>query len=164
MEEFTVRSMTRADIPAAAELERLCFSLPWSEAAFRSAMDSGVTLFMLLCRGGKTLGYAGVQLIDDQGYVTNIAVHPGSRRQGGGKALLRALLTLGQERRLSTLSLEVRASNLPAVALYTAAGFKEAGRRKGFYSRPTEDALIMTYYYSQQTTGKEGTAYENSGH
>lgn len=149
MTDYNIRFMTDGDIPAAAALERLCFSAPWSEASFHSAMKSGVTLFLALCREKNMIGYAGIQLIADQGYVTNIAVHPDSRRQGGGRALLHALLDLGRKRGLSTLSLEVRPSNLPAVSLYTAAGFIEAGRRKNFYSRPPEDGLILTYYYNE---------------
>lgn len=149
MTDWSIRPMTGDDIPAAAALERLCFSAPWSEASFRSAMNSGVALFLALCRKDQMTGYAGVQLVADEGYVTNIAVHPDSRRQGGGRALVHALLDLGRERGLATLSLEVRPSNLPAVALYTAAGFVEAGRRKNFYCHPTEDGLIYTYYYNK---------------
>ena len=156
MDILTVRSMDEADIPAAVRLEGLCFSEPWSESAFRSAFAGGITLFFAAEAAGKAVGYAGMQCILDEGFVTNIAVDPAFRRMGAGRALLTRLLETGREKGLATLSLEVRTSNLPALRLYEAAGFKQAGRRKNFYSRPTEDGLILTYYYKAPATDKEG--------
>ncbi len=147
MDRLTVRPMTEGDIPAAVRLEALCFSRPWSAAAFRSAFAGGLTLFLAAQTAGETVGYAGMQCVLDEGFVTNIAVDPAFRRRGAGRALLAGLLEAGRERGLSTLSLEVWPSNAPAAALYESAGFRLAGRRKNFYSRPAEDALILTYPY-----------------
>lgn len=150
-----IRPMAEADIPAAARLEAACFSTPWSEDAFRSAFAGGVTRFFAAEEAGRVVGYIGLQMIWDEGFVTNLAVWPGSRRQGIGRALLEAALEAGREAGLATLSLEVRPSNLPALSLYRQKGFQEAGRRKNFYSKPPEDGLIMTYTY---TNAKEASA------
>ena len=145
---IAVRPMNEADIPTALRLEEACFADPWSAASFRSAFSGGLTYFFADEMGQKFIGYAGVQLILDEGFVTNIAVDPAARRLGAGRALLNALLCLGREKRLATLSLEARPSNTPALRLYESAGFKEAGRRRGFYTHPAEDCLILTYYYN----------------
>ena len=79
----------------------------------------------------------------DEGQITNVAVHPDHRRHGYGAAIVRALLRHAKDEKLESVSLEVRASNTAAIELYKRAGFTEAGRRKGFYTKPTEDALVM---------------------
>lgn len=152
-----IRPMTQADISAAARLEAACFSTPWSEDAFRSAFAGGVTRFFASEEAGQVVGYIGLQIIWDEGFVTNLAVWPGSRRQGIGRALLEAALEAGREAGLATLSLEVRPSNLPALSLYRQKGFREAGFRKNFYSKPPEDGLIMTYTYIREGSARADT-------
>ena len=90
------------------------------------------------------LGYAGLQIVLDEGYVTNIAVTKTARGKGIGKALVEALVNLSKNKNLAFISLEVRESNLPAISLYKKFGFEDKGKRKAFYSNPTEDAIIMT--------------------
>ena len=92
---------------------------------------------------GGVLGYAGLQVVLDEGYIDNIAVEEAARRHGVGDALLDVFCRFGQAH-LSFLTLEVRASNAPAIALYRKHGFQEAGRRKNYYQQPREDAIIMT--------------------
>ena len=79
----------------------------------------------------------------DEGQITNIAVHPDHRGQGLGLAIVQALIKHAKAERLASITLEVRVSNTPAITLYKKVGFLEVGRRKGFYTKPTEDALIM---------------------
>ena len=132
-------------IPKVAALERACFPAdPWSEALFREALDNPAAAVLLAQgEGGSLLGYAVVSAVLDEGNLDNIAVAPDARRQGVADALLRALTGFGRER-LSVLMLEVRASNIPAIALYEKHGFAAVGRRKNYYDAPKEDAILMT--------------------
>ena len=113
---------------------------------------------LILFDYGNTLVYepafdreAGFRAVLDEGYISNIAVSPALRRQGIGAALLRAMLEEGVRRGLAFLTLEVRVGNAAARRLYRRAGFREAGIRPGYYEKPREDALLMTYYYDQGT-------------
>ena len=99
-------------------------------------------VFVLYEEDGIVKGYAGLQIVLDEGYITNVAVGPFFRRQGIASALMEELLKKLDT--LSFISLEVRESNLAAINLYTSLGFKEEGKRKNFYDAPKEDALIMT--------------------
>lgn len=92
---------------------------------------------------GEVLGYAGLHVVLDEGYIDNVAVRPSCRRQGIGDRLLDVFCRFGQAH-LAFLTLEVRPSNKAAVALYCKHGFQEAGRRKDYYQDPTEDALLLT--------------------
>lgn len=134
-------------IPAAAVLERLCFSDPWTPAAFAEELANPAAHFLAAEHDGALAGYAGMTWVLDEGYVDNIAVAAASRRRGVGRALLHALDAFAREKGLAFLSLEVRVSNAPAIALYASEGFVSQGVRPGFYSRPTEDASIMTKFY-----------------
>ena len=130
-------------LSAAAELEALCFSEPWSANALALLIrDMGLGI-AALSPTGDLLGYGGMVIAPDEGQITNVAVHPDHRRKGFGAAIVRALLRHAKDERLESVSLEVRASNTAAIELYKRAGFAEAGRRKGFYTKPTEDALVM---------------------
>ncbi len=138
-----IREFRKGDEVFLAELERECFSEPWSETAFLESSKNS-TVFLLYTEDGKVLGYAGLQIVLDEGYVTNIAVTKAARRKGIGLDLVAALKALAKTRSLSFISLEVRISNTPAISLYEKTGFKKMGIRKNFYSAPTEDAIIMT--------------------
>ena len=156
MEEKTMISyrlvpMTAELIPAIAEIERLCFSQPWSENALHEELFNDTACFIAaVSENGETLGYAGLHCILDEGYIDNIAVRPEYRRQGVAAELLKAFLRFGNAK-LTFLTLEVRASNLPAISLYGKYGFKEVGRRKNYYSAPVEDALLMTLEFENGT-------------
>ena len=132
-------------IPKVAALERACFPAdPWSEALFREALDNPAAAVLLAQgEGGSLLGYAVVSAVLDEGNLDNIAVAPEYRRRGVADALLGALTGLGREC-LALLTLEVRASNAPAIALYEKHGFRPVGRRRKYYSDPREDAVLMT--------------------
>ena len=137
-------------IPKVAALERACFPAdPWSEALFREALDNPAAAVLLAQgEGGSLLGYAVVSAVLDEGSLDNIAVAPDVRRQGVGDALMKALTGFAREN-LAVLTLEVRVSNAPAIALYEKYGFAPVGRRKNYYSVPREDALLMTVTFER---------------
>ena len=150
---FRIVPMTAVHLPQVAALEKVCFPAdPWSETLFRDALESPHTGF-LLAEGedGAVLGYAVLSAVLDEGNLDNIAVDPRCRRQGVADALLSALTEFGRTS-LSVLYLEVRASNLPAIALYEKHGFVPVGRRKNYYEMPREDALLMTLALNGGTT------------
>ena len=98
------------------------------------------------------VGYAGLQAVLDEGYITNVAVRPDCRKQGVAGKLLQVFLDFAQANHLAFLTLEVRASNYPAIALYGSRGFRGVGRRKNYYEHPREDAIIMTREFEQHGT------------
>ena len=128
-----------------AELERICFSAPWSRNMLAEELDNALSAFLVALDGdGKVVGYAGVQVILDEGYITNVAVRPEWRRRGVAGKLLQVFLDFAQANHLAFLTLEVRESNYGAIALYGSRGFRSVGRRRNYYEHPREDAVIMT--------------------
>ena len=127
-----------------AEIERLCFRQPWSEESLKLLLGGIGTGYAVLDRGGKVAAYGGMLYTVDEGQITNIAVRPESRRLGFGRAVTRALLTDAWQNGLDQVTLEVRASNEAAIALYRSLGFCEVGRRPHFYSAPDETAILLT--------------------
>ena len=147
--EYNIVPMDRSHIPQIAALERECFSTPWSEAMLTEVLfDAQASFIVAESEDGGVLGYAGLQVVLDEGYIDNIAVDPNARRHGVADELLDVFCRFG-EANLAFLTLEVRESNAPAIALYRKHGFEEAGRRKGYYTKPTEDAVIMTRYFQK---------------
>ena len=140
---------TPAHLNGAAELEKLCFRSPWSASSLELLTNDGIGVGYVLTlptapdAEPTVVAYGGMLITVDEGQITNVAVHPDHRRKGFGDAIVRSLLRHAKDERLESVSLEVRASNTAAIALYKRAGFIEAGRRKGFYTKPTEDALVM---------------------
>ena len=139
-----------------AELERICFSTPWSRNMLAEELDNMLSAFLVaLDDRDRVVGYAGVQVILDEGYITNIAVRPECRRQGIAAKLLQVFMDFAKANQLSFLTLEVRASNYDAIALYGSRGFRSMGRRKNYYEHPREDALIMTKEFTNGTASTE---------
>ena len=138
--------MTEEHIAATAALEAQCFSTPWSAAALREELDNPHAVFLVAADGERVQGYAGMHHVGDEGYIDNVAVLPEARRQGVARELMRALEAYGREHALYRLTLEVRASNVAAIALYTGAGYVCDGVRPNFYRKPTEDAAIYSLY------------------
>ena len=138
--------MTDCDehLQGAAEIERLCFSSPWSADSLSLLTRDGIGVGFVCLFDGRVAAYGGMICTVDEGQITNVAVHPDYRRRGMGDALVRALLRYAKDERMDTVTLEVRASNHAAIALYRRNGFAEVGRRKAFYTKPTEDAILMT--------------------
>ena len=127
------------------ELERICFSTPWSRNMLAEELDNACSAFLVAVDSNeKVVGYAGLQVVLDEGYIANIAVFPEHRRKGVAGQLLQVFMNFAEANRLAFLTLEVRASNQAAIALYANRGFEEVGRRKNYYEHPREDAIIMT--------------------
>ena len=124
--------MDRSHLAGVAELERMCFSTPWNEAMLEEELYNDTASFIVAeGEDGSVLGYAGLHVILDEGYIDNVAVRPSCRRMGLGDRLLDVFIRFGQAN-LAFLTLEVRPSNTPAVALYEKNGFKEVGRRPNY--------------------------------
>lgn len=140
---MTIERMEERHIEDIAAIEKACFQHPWSADGLREELGRG--LFLAAVEDGVTVGYVGCQTVLDEGYITNVAVLPEFRRRGIAERLLGALLQ--QAEGLSFVTLEVRESNQPAIALYEKMGFSRVGIRKGFYTEPTEDAVLMTRYF-----------------
>ena len=137
-----IRRMTREDIPRIAEIEKECFSLPWSEASFEDSLAREDTVF-LVCEDTEVVGYVGMYLSFEEGEITNVAVTPPYRKRGCGYLLMEAIKEEAKARRAECIILEVRVSNASAISLYKKHGFEPIGIRKDFYEHPTEDAIIM---------------------
>ena len=152
--------MTADHLDEVVELERICFSTPWSRNMLAEELDNALSAFLVaLDESGKVVGYAGLQVVLDEGYITNVAVRPECRRQGIAGKLLQVFLDFAQGNHLAFLTLEVRASNYDAIALYGSRGFRRVGRRKNYYEHPQEDAIIMTKEFTYGVeTGDTGTA------
>lgn len=140
-----IKEMTREDSADVWELQKQCFSVPWS-------LDSIEAMFVtegyhnLVARQGETLvGYIGIKAVLDEADITNVAVHPAWRRQGIGRKLLHGLLEDAAQRGIRRIFLEVRESNAAARKLYAQAGFLDVDKRKNYYEKPKEDACIMTW-------------------
>ena len=137
--------MTADHLDEVAELERVCFTTPWSRNMLAEELDNYLSAFLVaLDDNDNVAGYAGLQAVLDEGYITNVAVRPDCRRQGIAGKLLQVFLDFAKGNHLAFLSLEVRASNYDAIALYGSRGFRSVGRRKNYYEHPREDAIIMT--------------------
>lgn len=140
---LAIRAAQLEDLTDVVAIERASFGDPWSAASFRALLDSTTARFRVAARGGVVVGYSVTLLLGDEAELANIAVDPQARRAGVGAGLLDDLLADVDAPPGATVYLEVRASNAPAQALYTSRGFEAAGTRKGYYSRPTEDAVVM---------------------
>ena len=132
--------MNESHVAAVAELEKQNFSEPWPEIAVRSELTNKLALWLVAVEDGVVAGYVGSQTVLQEADMMNIAVGDGFRRRGIARALVEELI-----RRLDAyqLTLEVRASNAPAIALYESLGFTQVGLRKNYYHKPKEDALIL---------------------
>jgi len=140
---MNIREMKLEDVPAIANLEKTCFSDPWSENSIASELNNRLSYWLVADDHGTIAGYIGSQTVLDWSDVMNIAVAPEYRRQGVGEALMNGLMDHLTRVGAKVFSLEVRVSNAPAIALYEKLGFTQAGRRPNYYHHPREDALIL---------------------
>ena len=141
--EFAIVSMEEAHVPQIAELEKLCFNDPWPDQSIRSELTNPLSLWLVALSEGEVVGYVGSQTVIDESDVMNVAVSPNHRRKGLAKQLFLTLESLLKEKKVHSLTLEVRPSNEAAVALYEGLGFVQVGRRPNYYHNPKEDALIL---------------------
>lgn len=131
-------------------LERICFSRPWSKRMLGEELENQCAAFLVAeDENGTVLGYAGLLVMLDEGYITNVAVFPEYRRLGVAAKIIDVYMNFAAANDLAFLTLEVRPSNEAAIALYRRFGFEEVGRRKNYYDLPKEDALILTRYFKE---------------
>ncbi len=144
-----IREMKESDIKEIADLEKECFSEPWSENSLRDELINETARFYVVRHSENLLGYIGSNNICNEVYITNVAVNKECRGNGYGKILVNHLIKQSEVENAFFITLEVRKSNEKAISLYEKCGFKLIGERKNFYSKPTEDALIYTYYIEE---------------
>lgn len=152
-----IREMNAEDLPGALEVEKACFSEPWSEKVYRATLLLDYTSYYVAeiteeglspvfekagFSGSRIVGTIGLKNIAGEGEVTNVAVLPSWRGLGIAGRLMERLLSEAYGSGINTFTLEVRAGNVPAIRLYESFGFQAEGRRRDFYDRPREDALI----------------------
>ena len=138
-----IEKMNATHIPQIAELEKLCFSDPWSEKSIETELSCRLSVWLVALEGEQVVGYVGSQTVIDESDMMNIAVHPDFRRRGIAEALVAELEAALRQRGSHALTLEVRDSNAPAIALYEKLGFVQVGLRKNYYRNPKEDARIL---------------------
>jgi [ribosomal protein S18]-alanine N-acetyltransferase len=142
-EAVVLRPATDADLPGILSIERIAFSDPWTADAFRSMIAQTHVLSTIAETAGGVVGYSVAWAIGDEAELANLAVAPTHRGTGIAKRLLDHLLAELDARGGANVYLEVRDSNAAAQALYRSRGFTAAGRRKGYYRKPAEDAVVM---------------------
>ena len=135
--------MNAGQVAQIAALEKICFSDPWSENSIASELENKLAHWLVAQEGKMVAGYIGSQTVMGETDMMNVAVHPDFRRRGIAEALVKRLVEDLQAMESHCLTLEVRASNAPAIALYEKLGFSQIGRRKNYYRNPREDALIL---------------------
>ena len=151
MKQVKIVPMAAEHLDRLEQLERMCFSRPWSKKMLAEELDNQCAAFLVAVEPEteQPVGYAGLLVVADEGYITNVAVFPEYRRRGVAAQLLSVFENFARGNRLAFLTLEVRPSNTAAIALYESFGFRQAGRRKNYYDLPKEDALILTKTYGE---------------
>lgn len=152
MKQVKIVPMAAEHLDRLEQLERMCFSRPWFKKMLAEELDNQCAAFLVAVEPEteKAVGYAGLLVVADEGYITNVAVDPSCRRQGVAAQLLQVFDNFAKGNHLAFLTLEVRPSNAAAIALYEGFGFREVGRRRNYYDLPKEDALILTKYYTEE--------------
>ena len=146
--EYRIIDTTETQLEQIEAIEQQCFSCPWTLEQLRSQLSDDRHVFLAaVAENGAVLGYVGMMFVLDEGYISNVAVAPDFRRQGVADALISALTARAEELSLAFVTLEVRAGNEPAKALYAKHGFVPVGRRKNYYDLPKEDAILMTRFW-----------------
>lgn len=142
-----IEKMTSAHLDRVCEIEKMCFSHPWSRQSLESELSNETSLFFAALENNEVVGYIGMSVVLDEGYIFNVAVDENFRCRGVGSALVGELITYSKKNNFSFVTLEVRKSNENAVALYSKFGFIKVGERRDYYSNPKEDAVLMTKFF-----------------
>lgn len=138
-----ITNMREQHVSQVAELEKLCFSDPWSESSVASELNNQLALWLVAEDNGRVAGYVGSQTVLGESDMMNVAIHPDYRKQGIATTLIVGLVEELRKRESHCLTLEVRASNENAISLYRKLEFQQVGCRKNYYRNPKEDALIL---------------------
>ena len=139
----TVREMRQSDLAAVAELERKSFSVPWSEKLLEDSFLSPLDQLWVVTEDETVAGYCNFRVIAGEGELMRIAVRPEARGRGYGRRLMETLEGAAAACGVEDIALEVRISNKRAMDLYKSRGFRAEAVRKGYYTEPVEDAVIM---------------------
>lgn len=142
-----IEKMMETYLDRVAEIEAECFSHPWSRESLKNELNNKISLFYAAIENSEVIGYIGMSVILDEGYIFNVAVDRKHRKKGVGFALINEIVTYAKKNNLCFLTLEVRESNLNAQSLYSKFGFIKVGERKNYYSAPVENAVLMTKYF-----------------
>ena len=141
---IVIEDMRITDVDAVQDVERGSFAVPWPASAFRHELTQNKNAHYIVAKEGEhVVGYAGLWLSLDEAHITTFAVLPDFRRRRIGERMLISLFERSERLGAEWLTLEVRASNLPAQRLYEKYGFRTAGVRRRYYSDNNEDAIIM---------------------
>lgn len=146
MTDFVISDAVLEQVDEIAAIEAQCFSVPWTKKQIISQLPDESHIFICAVKDGAVLGYVNAMLAADEAYISNVAVATQYRRLGVGDKLIEGLSAIGKKRELSFLTLEARAGNTPALSLYEKYGFVPVGRRKNYYEKPKEDAILMTLF------------------
>ena len=132
-----------------ADMESAAFSRPWCYDSLAEELQNPLAVFYVAedVEAESAVGYVGMHHILDEGYITNLVVHPGRRREGIASALIKEIIEYAEHHDLKRVTLEVRVSNARAIALYEKFGFEKDGVRPDFYDSPKEDAAIYSLYF-----------------
>jgi len=150
--DVSIETATVRDLDAVSRIESRAFSDPWSRHAFASAMQLDASFFACArSRSGAVVGYVVAWFAGGEGEIANLAVDVPGRGQGIGGRLLDVAIARARSVRAEAVYLEVRASNEPALRLYRSRGFEEVGRRRSYYRKPTEDAIVFRLRLSGTT-------------
>lgn len=142
-----IEKMTKEHLESVYIIETECFSHPWSRESLESEIENQTSHFLVAIENNEVVGYIGMSIVIDEGYIFNVAVSKNSRKKGVATALINELVTYGKKNNFSFITLEVRESNEPARSLYSKFGFIKVGERKDYYSDPKENAVLMTKYF-----------------
>ena len=142
-----IEKMTLGHLDDVYIIETECFSHPWSRQSLEDELNNETSLFLVAKEENEVIGYIGMSIVIDEGYIFNVAVRESYRNMGVATALINELVTYGKKNNFCFITLEVRESNLPAISLYSKFGFIKAGERKDYYSNPKENAILMTKYF-----------------
>lgn len=142
-----IELMNKRHIDGIIEIENESFAIPWSRASVEKELSNNLAIYVVATESEKVVGYGGMWHIVNEGHITNIAVHKDYRQKGIGNAIINKLSEIALEKEMIGLTLEVRKSNTPALALYRKNGFKLEGIRPEYYEDNKEDAYIMWKYF-----------------
>lgn len=142
-----IEKMTAEHLEAVYKIEIECFSHPWSKQSLENELNNETSLFLVAKENDEVIGYIGMSVVIDEGYIFNVAVRKSRRKKGVATALINELVTFGKKNNFCFITLEVRESNLPARSLYSKFGFIKVGERRDYYSNPKENAILMTKYF-----------------
>jgi ribosomal-protein-alanine N-acetyltransferase len=155
-----IRRARAGDVARVAEIEATAFSDPWSRASFASLVDDPGVLFAVAEADGEVVGYSVVWAAAEEAELANVAVTPEVRGTGVGRQLLDAAMAAARRHGGEVMFLEVRESNAAARRLYATSGFTQVGRRRRYYRRPVEDALVLRAWLSPGAVGGRGDDHE----